>query len=93
MTEKLADILINLLEERIDNYYQDIKDVLAKTMTEKPIDSGVCKWKRTVFNADGFDQLAYLVPCINDDAYYALERDTLWKFCPFCGKRIKDVKP
>jgi hypothetical protein len=90
MTEKIADILINLLEERIDNYYQDIKDVLAKTMTEKPIDSGVCKWME--YYDAAFDNMAYFVTCINNTEHRRAIA-TPWIYCPFCGKKIEEAKP
>ena len=89
-----ADRLIKLLKEQkvketgaytkgINSGLNVAKCIINDNTVQSPVVNDVCEWKYKHPFGD-------FPGCKNVN--YSISRDNNWKYCPYCGKKIKVVK-
>ena len=78
--------LANTGDEKSDFAYENVGNVLDKAIEivkQGCVSDDVCEWKMT----DTKKLMPYKTSCGNEDLY-----DNSYKYCPYCGKKIKVVE-
>ena len=78
--------IANTGDEKSDFAYDNVGNVLDKAIEivkQGCVSDDVCEWKMT----DTKKLMPYKTSCGNEDLY-----DNSYKYCPYCGKKIKVVE-
>ena len=78
--------IANTGDEKSDFAYENVGNVLDKAIEivkQGCVSDDVCEWKMT----DTKKLMPYKTSCGNEDLY-----DNSYKYCPYCGKKIKVVE-